>query len=100
MLGQAVGVENGSAHRLVMAAHAWQLGAPTWGSRVCSPTLGGGWRSEWTLAGVGRVRKALIVAALPELLAEYAAAVTAAGKHETHAGRRVLELARAASSPA
>ncbi|MFZ5557931.1 MAG: hypothetical protein ACOZDY_14645 [Pseudomonadota bacterium] len=95
-VGPEVGVERRHVHRLVIAPHAWRAGTLTWGLRVCSATPDGGWRAEWSLAGAGRLRKALIVAALPALLRGYAEAVTAAGKQDSAAGRRVLELARAA----
>lgn len=98
-VGPAVGVERRDVHRLVIAAHAWAPGVTMWGLRVCSATAAGGWRAEWTLAGAGRLRKALIAAAVPELLAGYAGAVTAAGRHGTPAGRRLLELARSAGAP-
>ncbi len=95
-VGPEVGVERRHVHRLVIDAHAWRVGGRSWGLRVCSATPDGGWRAEWSLEAVGRLRKRLVVAALPELLRGYAAAVTAAGKDRTAAGRRVLDLARAA----
>jgi hypothetical protein len=97
-VGPEVGVERRDVHRLVIAAHAWRPGAAAWGLRVCSATAAGGWRAEWTLAGAGRLRKALIAAAVPALLAGYGEAVTAAGRHQTPAGRRLLELGRAAAA--
>lgn len=98
-VGPAVGVEERQVHRLVIDAHAWKAGGRAWGLRVCSALPAGGWRAEWTLDAVGRLRRALVVAALPALMSGYAAAVTAAGRHETPAGRRVRELARSAGAP-
>ncbi|HSO06558.1 MAG TPA: hypothetical protein VLW45_04940, partial [Pelomicrobium sp.] len=97
-VGPEVGVEQRHVHRLVIDAHAWRVGPRSWGLRVCSATPDGGWRAEWSIDAVGRLRKRLVVAALPELLRGYAAAVTAAGKDRTAAGRRVLDLARAAGT--
>lgn len=96
-VGPPVGVEAREVHRLVVAAHAWTAGAPAWGVRVCSARSPSGWRAEWTLAGAGRLRKRLIVQALPEFLEGFVQAVVAAGKADTPAGRRLARLREAFS---
>lgn len=96
-VGPAVGVEAREVHRLVVAAHAWTAGAPVWGVRVCSPRPQAGWRAEWTLGGAGRLRKRLIVQALPEFFEGFVRAVAEAGKADTPAGRRLQALRQAFS---
>jgi predicted transcriptional regulator len=96
-VGPPVGVEAREVHRLVVAAHAWTTGAPSWGVRVCSSRSPFGWRAEWTLAGAGRLRKRLIVQALPEFLEGFVQAVVAAGKADTPAGRQLARLREAFS---
>ncbi len=96
-VGPPVGVEAREVHRLVVTAHAWTAGAPVWGVRVCSARSPSGWRAEWTLAGAGRLRKRLIVQALPEFLEGFVQAVAAAGKADTPAGRRLVRLREAFS---
>jgi hypothetical protein len=97
-VGPAVGVEAREVHRLVVAAHAWTAGPPAWGVRVCCARAPSGWRAEWTLAGAGRLRKRLIVQALPEFLEGFLEAVVVAGKADTPAGRQLARL-REAFSP-
>ena len=92
--GPCVGVEAVAAHRLVVRAHAWDMGRPEWGVRVCSAAPQAHSRAEWTLQAAGRLRKALIVRALPEFFAGYAQAVAAAGRAQGASGQRVVELAR------
>ena len=92
--GPCVGVEAVAAHRLVVRAHAWDMGRAEWGVRVCSAAPQAHWRSEWTIRGAGRLRKALIVRALPEFFAGYAQAVVAAGREQSASGQRVAELAQ------
>ena len=92
--GPCVGVEAVAAHRLVVRAHAWDMGPPEWGVRVCSAAPQAHSRAEWTLQAAGRLRKALIVRALPEFFAGYAQAVAAAGRAQSASGQRVVELAR------
>ena len=92
--GPCVGVEAVAAHRLVVRAHAWDMGRPEWGVRVCSAAPQAHSRAEWTLQAAGRLRKALIVRALPEFFAGYAQAVAAAGRAQSASGQRVVELAR------
>ncbi len=92
--GPWVGVETPMAHQLVVRAHAWDMGRPQWGVRVCSTAPQAHRRAEWTLRGSGRLRKALIVRVLPEFFAGYATAVAAAGRAQSASGRRVAELAR------
>lgn len=99
-LGPFVGVEALGAHRLVVRAHAWRLNEWLWSLRVCSTAPQAGLRAEWTVAGASRMRKPLIVKALPEFFAGYARAVTAAGRAESGAGRRLLELAERFAVPA
>lgn len=92
--GPGVGVETAAAHRLVVRAHAWGGGRPQWGVRVCSAAPQAHWRAEWTLQAAGRLRKALIVRALPEFFAGYGQAVAAAGRAQSASGQRVAALAR------
>ncbi len=92
--GPCVGVEAAAAHRLVVRAHAWDGGRPQWGVRICSAAPQAHWRAEWTLRGAGRLRKALIVRALPEFFAGYARAVAAAGRARSASGQRVAGLAQ------
>lgn len=92
--GPCVGVEAVSAHRLAVRAHLWEMGRPQWGVKICSTAPQAHWRAEWTLQGCGRLRKALIVRALPEFLAGYAQAVAAAGLSGSASGQRVAALAR------
>ncbi|HKJ07575.1 MAG TPA: hypothetical protein VKA76_00660 [Gammaproteobacteria bacterium] len=94
--GPGVGVDaDRSVFRLAVGPHRGSIEAPVWGLRVCDGTASGGWRPMWAVQGVGRLRKVLVVKALPELLAGFAEAVAAAGKSDTAAGRRVHEMAAA-----
>lgn len=101
--GPAVGLDGApGAYRLVIRCHEWRPNRPEWSLRVCDGTPHGGWRPAWTVQGSGRLRRALILRTLPALLAEYAAAVSAAGKDTGPEGRRVREMADriAAAAPA
>ncbi len=99
VFGPHVGVETPAAHQLVIRAHAWRLGPSSWSLKVCSTAPQAGFRAEWSVQGAGRLRKQRIVKALPQLFADYAAAVSAAGRGDSPAGRRVLELARRFNAP-
>ena len=92
--GPCVGVEAAATHRLVVRAHLWDGGRPQWGVKVCSAAPQAHWRAEWTLQGAGRLRKVLIVRALPDFFAGYAHAVAAAGRAESDGGQRVAGLAQ------
>lgn len=92
--GPCVGVEKAEVHRLVVRAHEVAPSRREWGLKVCLAAGEARWRAEWSIQGAGRLRKRLIVQALPEFLAGFAQAVEESGKGETPAGRRVLELAR------
>lgn len=101
--GPPVGLDGApEAYRLVIRRHEWRPNRPEWGLRVCDATPHCRWRAAWTVHGAGRLRRARILQALPALLAEYAAAVAAAGKGESPEGRRVREIAArlAAAGPA
>ncbi len=94
--GPGVGVDaDRSVFRLAVGPHRGSIEGPVWSLRICDGTASGGWRPMWAVQGVGRLRKALVVKALPELLAGFADAVAAAGKSDTAAGRRVHEMAAA-----
>ncbi|MGA7800369.1 MAG: hypothetical protein WCC36_06120, partial [Gammaproteobacteria bacterium] len=82
--GPGVGVDaERSVFQLVIGPHRGGIEGPVWGLRVCDGTASGGLRPMWAVQGVGRLRKALVVKALPELLAGFAAAIGAAGKADT-----------------
>lgn len=93
--GPEVGVGAGRhVYRLVARAHEWEIGHHRWSLRVCTALPHAKWRADWILQAASRQRKQQIVAALPAFFAGYAQAVIAAGKADTHAGRRVLALAQ------
>jgi hypothetical protein len=94
--GPEIGVSEGRhVYRLVVRAHEWEIHNPTWSLKVCTALPHAGWRADWAVQGVARLRKALVVQALPAFFAGYAQAVAEAGKSETKAGQRLAELARA-----
>jgi hypothetical protein len=94
--GPGVGVEGrADVYRLVVRAH--QLDArspPAWGLKICDATPHGNWRVAWAIHAASRRRKHTLVKALPEFFDGYAEAVAAAGKTDTPAGRRLLEIAK------
>ena len=94
--GPGVGVDGArEVYRLVVRSHEWHIHNRTWSLKICDGTPRGGWRPAWAIQGASRQRKAAVVEALPEFFAGYARAVEQAGKGDTPAGRRVLELAEA-----
>lgn len=97
-VGPGVGMADmGAEHvyRLVVGLHRWDVRTERWGLKVCDALPNCELRPMWPVQGTARLRKKQVVKALPELLAGYAQAVDAAGKAETPAGRRVLEMAAA-----
>lgn len=91
--GPYVGVERRDAHRLVVREHTWQLGQRSWSLKVCASAPAANWRAEWAIHNASRMRKPLIVRALPEFFAGFAAAIEAQGKIRTPAGARISEIA-------
>ena len=96
--GPFVGLGAGrEAFCLAVRAHEEAPGTAVWAARVCSAGPHRGLGAHWDLAAVSRLRKPVLAHALPEFLAGYYAAVAAAGKADTSAGRRLLALAQALS---
>lgn len=92
--GPAVGIDAGrDVYKLVVRQHEWRIHEKTWSAKVCTALPHAQWRADWAMQGTGRLRKQLIVKALPAFFSGYAAAAVAAGKSETIAGRRLAELA-------
>ena len=99
-VGPGVGMADMNAehvYRLVVRHHLWDTTTAGWGVRICDALDNNDLRPMWSLQGVGRLRKRQVVAVLPEFFRGYADALEAAGKVDTAAGRRVLEMARALS---
>jgi hypothetical protein len=92
--GPHIGVETPDAHQMVVRLHEWKMNEPTWSLKVCSTAPQANYRAEWPVQGTGRLRKQLIVKALPAFFRGYALAVAAAGKSDTAAGQRVEALAK------
>jgi hypothetical protein len=95
-LGPGVGMADMKAehvYRLVVRHHVWDTTTAGWGLKICDALDNNDLRPMWPVQGVGRLRRQQLVAALPEFFRGYAAAVAAAGKADTPAGRRVMELA-------
>lgn len=94
--GPGVGVEGrADVYRLVVREHrSGARSPPAWGLKICDATPHAGWRVAWAPHAASRRRKRALVKALPEFFAGYAEAVAAAGKTDTPAGRRLLEIAR------
>ena len=91
--GPYVGVETPKAHQMVVRAHEWKIHQPAWSVKICVASPEAKDRAEWAMQGVGRLRKQVIVKALPAFFAGFAKAIEAAGKAGTPSGQRVLELA-------
>lgn len=91
-IGPYVGVETLNAHAMVVRAHEWQIHQPSWSMKICSAIPEANYRAEWPAQGASRLRKRLIVKALPAFFAGYAEAVRKAGKADTTAGQRVIAL--------
>lgn len=93
--GPAIGVDAGrEVYRLVVRAHEWRIHQHEWSLKICTALPHAGWRADWAIQSAARRRKILVVQALPEFFVGYYAAVCAAGKQDTNAGRRLGELAR------
>lgn len=92
-IGPCVGVERRDAHRLVVREHAWRLAQRRWSLKICASAPAANWRAEWAIHGASRMRKPLIVRALPEFFAGFAAAIDAQGRSQTPAGARIGEIA-------
>ena len=95
--GPGVGTDRDakSVYRLVVRAHAWTLGEPVWGVRVCDATEGANWRAMWTLAGVGRLRQRRLLSVLPSFLTGYAETVSASPEGESPSAKALSDIARA-----
>lgn len=91
--GPFVGVESLEAHRLVVRDHEWRVGERLWSLKICSAAKSANWRAEWALQGASRMRKPIIVAALPDFFSGFAAKIIAANKQTTAAGQRITRLA-------
>ncbi len=94
-LGPPVGLGDGrDAFRLAVRAHQEAPGVRTWGVRVCSAQPHAGLRADWDLPVVSRLRKVVVVRALPAFLAGYEAAVAGAGRSGTRSSERLASLVR------
>lgn len=98
-IGPYVGVETLKAHAMVVRAHEWQIHQPSWSMKICSAIPEANYRAEWPAQGASRLRKKLIVKALPDFFTGYAAAVREAGKTDTTAGQRVIALEQQFNTP-
>ena len=92
--GPYVGVETPLAHQMVVREHEWKIHQPAWSMKICVAAPEANCRAEWPIQGVGRLRKALVVKALPAFFAGFAETIEQADKADTSAGLRVLELSR------
>lgn len=92
--GPFVGVETLKAHQLVVRLHRSGPATYAWGLRVCSTAPSADFRPEWTPHGASRMRRPIIVRALPELVAGFSRAVLAAGKTGSPAGQRIHAIAQ------
>ncbi len=91
--GPFVGVETELAHQLIVRAHSWELGGKEWSLKVCTTAPQSDFRPEWPIQGSGRLRKQLIVKALPAFFKDYVEAVAQAGRADTPSGKRIAQLA-------
>ncbi|MDA8389909.1 MAG: hypothetical protein M0Z76_04115 [Gammaproteobacteria bacterium] len=95
-VGPHVGLGDGrDAFCLAVRAHEEAPNRRVWGVRVCSAQPHAGLRADWDLAAVSRLRKVIVVRALPAFLAGYAEAVAQAGRAPTRAGARLNHIAHA-----
>lgn len=92
--GPYVGVERLDAHQLVVRNHMWRLNAPAWSLKICATAAAANWRAEWAIQSASRMRKPIIVRALPDFFSGFLVAVNSAGKGETLAATRVREIAQ------
>lgn len=97
-IGPYVGIGAGrEAFCLAVRAHRETADAEVWAARVCSAGPHQALQARWSFSSVARLRKPILVGALPQFLAGYSAAVMAASQADTRAGRRLRELAHALS---
>lgn len=97
-VGPGVGMADMKAEhvfRLVVRHHVWDVGTRGWGLKVCDALPNCDFRPMWPVQGVGRLRKRQLLAVLPAFVTGFAAAVEAAGKADSPAGRRISEMAQA-----
>ena len=92
--GPYVGVETLKAHRLVVRPHEWKIHEPAWSMKICSAAPQANYRAEWAVQSAGRLRKQVVVKALPDFFSGFAKAIEAAEKSELSSGKRVIELAQ------
>ncbi len=98
--GPFVGLGAGrEAFCLAVRAHTEAPDRVSWGVRVCSAEPQAHLRAHWEIARVGRLRKAVVVAALPAFVSGYYEAVQAAGKAHTRSGQRLADLVQALDAP-
>lgn len=93
--GPYVGVETLQAHQLVIRLHRTGPATNAWGLRVCSTAPAADFRPEWAPHAASRMRRPIIVRALPDLIGGFSTAVIAAGKDSSPAGARVRQVADA-----
>ncbi|MFN4262560.1 MAG: hypothetical protein ACK4IT_02780 [Thioalkalivibrionaceae bacterium] len=94
-VGPAVGMADmkaESVYRIVVDAHRLDVGEPRWAVWVCDATEHAAMRATWPLGGVARLRMRQVIAALPDLMQGWSAAVQAASYPVDAAARG--ELAR------
>jgi len=93
--GPDIGLGAGAhVYRLVVRPHEWHIHKRAWCLRVCTALPHAGWRADWTMQGASRLRKQRIVHRLPDFFSGYADAIRAAGKADTNAGRRAIDVAQ------
>ncbi len=99
--GPEVGLGAGrEVYRMVVRRHHLGADMDVWGLWICTALPHAQWRPAWRMPDAGRLRKQLVVKALPAFFQGYAEAVRDAGKAGTNAGRRLLALARMVSAVA
>ena len=92
--GPFVGVETPEAHRLAVRAHEWKIHEPSWSMKICTTAPAANSRAEWAVQSAGRLRKQIVVKALPAFFAGFAQAIDAAGKSEMPEAKHVQALAQ------
>lgn len=97
-IGPYVGIGAGrEAFCLAVRAHKETADGEVWAARVCSAGPHQALQPRWSLSSVARLRKPILVGALPQFLGGYYDAVAAASLADTRPGRRLRELAHALS---
>lgn len=92
--GPPVGLDAGrDVYRLVVREHRLSPSQVAWGLWVCTALPHAQWRADWRIQDTSRLRKRQIVAALPAFFSGFLAAVEAAGRGQSRAGRRLAEFA-------